>query len=380
MAPSVTRRRRWVANAGLTAVAAVVALALAEGVLRLFPGFLPEEARLRLHWRDLEGEVPTVGHAYAGFHYRPGALVQEQGGEVQWSFVADEHGFRNPDPWPDSADVVLVGDSEALGYGMDDERAWPRVVARAIAPRGLINLAVAGAGPEQSARLFATFGEGLHPKLLLFGVFPGNDFSDAVQFQQWLDGGATGSFADWRAGRSSSAGPLPRLLGTSYVATVAGLALRGGLASARGVTLDLGEDGSLVLVPSFVERESRLARPGTEAFDLVVSAIARAQAEAGRAGVRMLVLLFPTKEEVYMPSRGLDVPDLIGPLAAELEARGILSIDLTPSFAAVADSGPPLFYRVDGHPNAAGNAVIARVVLDALRSERLAGTEAPPRP
>jgi SGNH hydrolase-like domain, acetyltransferase AlgX len=50
-----------------------------------------------------------------------------------------------------------------------------------------------------------------------------------------------------------------------------------------------------------------------------------------------------------------------------LQARGVSFIDLTPPFRAQAANSAPLFFEIDGHPNAEGYRLIARVVTEHLR-------------
>ncbi len=335
-------------------------------MLRAGSRLLPEEAQLRLLWGNLRGTVTTVDHPEIGFLYAPDFVHTERGGELDWQFVTDEWGFRNASPLPDSAAVVVLGDSQAMGYGVAREESWSERVARAIAPDRIVNLAIAGIGPEQARRIYDTFGVRLHPRTVLFGIFPGNDFTDAGVFEAWLESGRRQTFMEWRRSQNGDAGPLGRLLDRSYVATLARLAIDGGWARSRGVTVEAAGGGRLVLAPSFVEAEAEHVHPGHRDFELVCAAIEAAHADALASGARLAVLLFPTKEEVYMPLEGLPVPDLIAPVARRLEARGIPYLDLGASMREAARTGPALFFEVDGHPNAAGNEVIARAVIDYL--------------
>lgn len=362
------RPRSLAVNLALLVASTALALVAAEAVLHAIPGLLPEEARIRLFWARLEGNVQTVGHPYAGFTYRPHTRIEEHGGELDWGFMSDEHGFRNADPWPDSTDIVVLGDSQALGYGVSTDEAWPELVARGLGA-GLIDLAIAGIAPEQERRIYETFGATLRPHWVLFGVFPGNDFSDARQFQDWLDAGSPGSFAAWRSAGGTESHGLRRVVQRSYLAAVVRLGLRGGWNAAQGLTITVPDGSELVLAPSFVEREARRAEPSRGNFELVMSAIEKAHAEVTGAGGRFVVVLFPTKEEVYMPPRGLEVPDLVGAVADALERRSIPYLDLLPAFRSATGKGVPLFFTVDGHPNARGNAAIADAVMDYIRSQ-----------
>ena len=79
------------------------------------------------------------------------------------------------------------------------------------------------------------------------------------------------------------------------------------------------------------------------------------------------MVLQPSKEEVYLPLVGPDVPDFSRDLRAAFEERGIDFLDLGPAFRARAAAGESLFFEVDGHPNPRGYALIAQLVLAHLR-------------
>lgn len=60
--------------------------------------------------------------------------------DLRFSYQMDSRGFRNQGPWP----------------------------------------------PEQYARVYETFGVPLHPRVLLYGLFPGIDIEDGRAFEAWL--------------------------------------------------------------------------------------------------------------------------------------------------------------------------------------------------
>jgi len=340
----------------------VLTVLLAEGVLRGFSRFLPGEVQQRLLWIGLEGSVETVPHPSIGVLYRPNTVQEERSGELDWRFTTDEWGFRNPSPLPDSADVVVLGDSQAIGYGVALADSWPQLVRDSLAPAKLVDLAVAGISPEQERRIYHEFGVRLHPRIVLFGIFAGNDFSDDRVFQQWIETGSGTPFPDWLRERRKPDGGI---FGRSYLAAVIRATEKGGEA-ARRVTFSPTGGGRLILAPSLVEKELRKAQPGHPAFESVVRSIQAAREEAMQSGAKLVVVLFPTKEAVYMPLLGLQAPDLIGPLAERLTELGIDFLDLRPPLRRAAKTGPALYFEVDGHPNELGNAVIAESVLGVL--------------
>ena len=136
----------------------------------------------------------TIADSYLGFRYLANSQESVEVGEVAFSFLTDEHGFRNASPWPDQADIVTVGDSLTFGYGVSDGQAWPSLVAEAVTPNRLINLALSGMAPQQYFRVFETLGIPLRPKLVILGLFPGNDLHDARVFNAWVEAGSPGDY------------------------------------------------------------------------------------------------------------------------------------------------------------------------------------------
>jgi hypothetical protein len=136
-------------------------------------------------------------------------------------------------------------------------------------------------------------------------------------------------------------------------------------ATFHATTLDLGGE-RLQLVPRDYEDDLRLTT-SSRALDLLVEATERSRNLAGRASTDCLAV-FPTKEEVYLPTVGKPAPELLAVVAERLDHRGIPYLDLTPVFRARARAGDCLFFDVDGHPNRLGNEVIAEEVVRLLRA------------
>ena len=78
-----------VANLALLGASVVVALGATELVLRLAPGLLSEEARLRLSWQEqkLSHAARTRPDSVIGFLYVPGGHEQVQQGDVRFSYT-----------------------------------------------------------------------------------------------------------------------------------------------------------------------------------------------------------------------------------------------------------------------------------------------------
>ncbi|MDF1585686.1 alginate O-acetyltransferase AlgX-related protein [Marinimicrococcus flavescens] len=368
-------KRAALLNLTLLAAALLVGAAALEGFLRLFPQFLPETAQVRLMWAEVGaaeraargGMIRTDPEL--GFRYAPDHAGRIARADLAFSFRTDSHGFRNAGPWPQTSEIVLVGDSMAFGYGVEDEEAWASLVRREMGG-GLVNLALPGMAPQQYLRALEAYGLGLQPKLVLFALFPGNDLVDAANFQGWLDADRPGSYLDW--GFRDRSGGLESVLEHSHLFWFLRESRRMLGARAGSVTLQL-DDGPLQLAPALYAPSDEELGENAPSFNLVVQTVERAQRLADRHGADFLVLLVPTKEHVYLPAGEDDPLPRIERLARALAARGIDTLDLTPALREAARRGERVYFEIDGHPNRRGNELIARAVTERLQARPPAG-------
>lgn len=365
----------------LVALAIGVAFGLGtiEVGLRLAPNIFGEEIGQQI---SVDPSDYGVTHPYIGYLHRPSSAIVISGRDFKAVHQVDATGFRNAGPWPRQADVVVVGDSVAFGYGSSSDEAWPAIVAKALPQHPLVNLALIGAGPQQDLRVFETFGIKLRPKLLLVGVFAGNDFWDAEQFDLWLQSGIGGNYMVWRDFgrpgrlelRLSHPGESLKGLFNHYVYPVLrrsrvynfARALRGGADGdfAASTKVFEFEDGQrLILFADQFRSRTVLGNRESRSFQLACDALVRLDAMAREQGAQVLMVLQPSKEEVYLPLMEKDVPDLTRDLRAAFDERGIRYLDLAPAFRERAAAGERLFYEVDGHPNARGYALTAQLLL-----------------
>ena len=351
----------------------LVSLLLAEGFLRLFPGFLPPERR---QYMLVDMNNVGVKHSYIGHLHTPYARKHLSGPDYDVRQTTGAFGFRNPGPWPRHADVVILGDSLVFGYGVSDGSAWPAIVDRSFPDLRVLNLGLVGAGAEQYLRVYETFGERLHPKLVIVGMFPGNDFWDAAQFQEWLREGAKGNYMVWRNDGHFSGSVLQQpahafrwlLLRHSYLYNLIVAARVNQEAKRAGEprTLRLKGGQAIRLLPSDFESRTAGSEPDRPEFQLTVRALAQLRDRVVKNGGRILVVLQPSKEEVYLPILGETVRDPSAGLRPALKQLGIQYLDLAPAFKREANRGKALFFGADGHPNSDGYQLIADQVIQYL--------------
>jgi hypothetical protein len=329
-----------------------------------------------VNWTHLANNTGSIGDPYLGYVYPPNTSREVRSSDVGFSYSTDEHGFRNPSPWPSRADVVVVGDSIVFGFGVADDSVWTRLLADRIPDRRLINLGLPGMAPQQFTRFYERFGIALHPDLLLFSLFPGNDLTDALSFEEWSAAGSPGNYDQWRFFQ----GKVPQAAGgfirRSYLHALVRETMKEFRAPFSGKTISLSGGGRMLLTPRTLFQVAELAKPGHHEFDLVLGAVESAKKMADEHSTQLLVVLFPSKEEVHLPLLGEPCPSLVEPFTVELARRGIPHLDLTPHFQERARSGEALFFEVDGHPNEAGNQLTAQVVYDRLTQAGLIGPRA----
>ena len=333
-------------------ISGLASLAVAEGILRVFPGLQSVEIRQML---DADPRNYGVAHPYIGHLHRPSSTIVIPSRDFTASHHTDGLGFRNAWPWAAQADVAIVGDSVTFGYGVADGDAWPAILAKSLAPETVINLGLIGAGPQQYLRVYETFGVELRAKLLIVGFLASNDFWDAGVFDEWLKSGTGGNYMVGRDfGRSF-------LASHSYLYQILRTAAHQ-IVRPRPLVREFADGSRIQLQPDALADRARYVQPDRQEFRLAVDAIDQLRMRATEQGTHVLVVLQPGKEEVYLPLTDPSVPDPERPLREALDRLRIEYLDLTPGFRQRAAAGARLFFEVDGHPNAAGYALIAELV------------------
>lgn len=89
----------------------------------------------------------------------------------------DSWGFRNR-VVPETADIVVIGDSQTYGNAAKMDEAWPQVVGGMIG-RNVYNMALGGYGPNQYYYLLKTKALNLKPRMIIVGLSMSDDFDNA---------------------------------------------------------------------------------------------------------------------------------------------------------------------------------------------------------
>lgn len=97
----------------------------------------------------------------------------------------DRWGFRNR-AVPATADIVAVGDSHTFGNTARMVDAWPYVLG-SLTGRQVYNMGLGGYGPNQYFYLSKTKALSLKPKMIIWGLYVGDDFENAFSITYGLD-------------------------------------------------------------------------------------------------------------------------------------------------------------------------------------------------
>jgi len=97
----------------------------------------------------------------------------------------DAWGFRNRSV-PQAADIVAVGDSHTFGNMARMDESWPYVLAR-LSGHTVYNMGMGGYGPNQYLYLSKTKALQLRPKLIIWGLYLGDDFENAFSITYGLN-------------------------------------------------------------------------------------------------------------------------------------------------------------------------------------------------
>lgn len=348
----------------------------------------------------------------------------------------DARGFRNPVAL-ERAEIVALGDSQTYGTGVRAADAWPRRLEQ-LTGRSVYGMAFGGYGPAHALVLWDE-AVALHPDVVLVTFYSGNDLFDA--FDLVHGNGQLPELASTDAGRLArirtleAEDPLgPRVMSLLFAGqqapaqapadqgdrsslALADDALRAirahsklyglvrrlkfelsrrldsrpasadaewqaarALALANPRSYEIFEDDRFRTVFMSEYRTAALDLGDeriAEGLDIALRAIDRMNQLANERGIRLLVVVVPTKEAVFheqwkTPSKGFERL-----AAAEAAVMTRVRHHLTQQHIGFSDVLGPLRARLesgeqpypasqDGHPNAVGHQVIAEAVADAL--------------
>lgn len=353
--------RRRAADAAVVLVALLVAIPLAEVVVRVVaPQTLPSQEQIREYvLKDM-----YVADERAGYRLAPHFTGRIERRGYATEFSTNALGLRGSEIGPKTRPRILAfGDSFTWGWGVPQGAEWIHEAAREIEREGgpaveTVNCGVNGYGTDNALVLLEEIGEDLAPDLVLLGFFA-NDFTDNLLGAKGIytvrDGYLFDRFShEWfREHALARRSHLWRLLSAAW--ETFRVERMGGLPSARPVR-------------QFSAAEFR------RGMEISAATIERMAAVADSLGARFAVVWLPADVYALPGTRPEDIP-LQWELQQRVEAAGIPSIDLLR--AVIAESRREgLYLPGDGHFSVRGNRVAGRAVGKWIVEQDLLGRSA----
>jgi len=335
--------RSIIARLGLAVISVVVTLAAAEVALRLLtvsPG----------DYRSL-----VLPDARFGHRLRPNAelTVSGVGGVYTTRFRTDSTGFRSRERGLGRT-VILLGDSEVFGQGVDDDATLDAAIEHLIGGR-VVNLGLPGIGTLAEEAILSEAGFPLSPTAVILFITPGNDLRDNINYGRMQPPRSKQRLALADRVRAG----VQRLV--IWAPTLAGF---------------LPTDQ----IPQLAEQW--YSGPWVDkGLPLMEGAIARMATNSRQVGVSFTVAVIPALPQFEPSHKAAMFAMLPDNIASSLRAdprrpqrlveslcahHGIRYIELLDEFSRLATEGVILKHPVDGHLNARGTAEIARIVASAL--------------
>ncbi|HXC49987.1 MAG TPA: hypothetical protein VN634_03825 [Candidatus Limnocylindrales bacterium] len=373
-------RKNWVLPAATAGFGLLIALVLVETIPRLVPGLMPKKLQAvqriydaRNTWEDM-----MQGDKDVGFVLKPGlelTFPSESGNiDIRTTDVGvGGLGQRDIGTQP-PYDAIALGDSFTFCDDSTVANCWVRLLASRTG-LSIADLGVNGYSNMAEARVLDKVGKTLRPKLILVGFFP-NDFKDNVHFNNWSKSGTDDYWTWMRRQRRSDSSDW--LAGNSILYRLIDAARRYG---ARD-TFEYKE-GNL----NFVFRDDDwwqgvVEQAGvTNTYEITQEALSGMAAAAKQLDARLVVLLFPFKEQVYWDvarkyqARGdaIDEAKIDAPLRRIGEYLGRQQIDycdLTGDLRSHAHE-EQLYLKTSAHWTAAGNRVAADSIVRCLERKAI---------
>lgn len=377
-------------------VSLLLSLVIAEAALRLVEKF-------QLGDRAIEGKLindPILGQKLAPY-----------------TLGHDANGFRNASV-PRQVEIVTLGDSQTWGVNAKREDSWPQQLS-SISGHSLYNMGLGGFGPVQY-QVLASQALSLSPKLIIVGVYLGNDIYDAYSmayqhenYRNLRDTKAPSNLTEdtvgprasslWNQekdfhkhfGRGSASGwsfwfrehlAVGRLLNRSGLWPGSAdvdfeIDRRWALAQPDHGAVCADAGIQTVFTPAYRLEGLDLSEPRiAEGLKITKNLLSDMQRQAEANKVKLLILLIPTKESAYSAVMdGKTGPDptygklieMEGRVRTEIEdecrTQSIDYLDALPYLSEALGRGERVYpTTTESHPNARGYFVIASAVNNTL--------------
>ncbi len=349
-----------------------------EIVPRGLAGFLPQNVRSleRVYAGRAKWEEMMVADPELGYRAKPGLnlIYPSEGRNIvvrTTSHGLGDIGFRDLGTQP-PFDAIVLGDSFTFCDDVPVESCWVRLLGDRTS-MSFASLGVSGFSTLAEARILELYGKQLRPRVVVLGLFP-NDFNDNLRFAEWK-GSGNPDFWEWRKAREGRGAIRGWLATHSITYRLIDAAVR----SRENKTYRYKKKGlSLVLRTDRWVSDAEQESERLKGWRLMQEALLRMKREAASVGAQLLVVLIPSKEEIYWEVVRDEVPiaaeEIDRPLSLVetfCEESSIPVCDLRAAFEREAEQYRQLYLRVSGHWNEAGNVLAADTISACMQSTGL---------
>lgn len=325
--------RRLLTVAGVALVSLVVLEAVLVLLRRVPPLAVPPLTEIARKLYLLDRRMIQFEGAAArwdpdlGYTLRPGRFVFANT-EYETSYLVNSAGVRDDEASLTAPEIVVAGDSFALGWGVEQPEAFPDRL-EALSGRSVLNTAVASYGTARQLRLLSRLDLSAASHLVI--QFCNNDYFENLAFERQGPGFATTGPVGYRDARASYR-RMRRYWPGRYTLTLLGRRL-GGASTAPDH-------------PDPSDRSSQRRQA-----ELFVNVLSRSPVDL--SSLQLIVF----ELNAYNRHHGLFEPALrevieAGSYPPFIENMFVLEL--------ASELGPELWYRLDDHLNAAGHEVVAR--------------------
>jgi hypothetical protein len=363
LVPARTTRLGWRSKLALAAASVALSLALAEiGARIVHRGAFPY---LNIFTPDARYGVRLAPHASARVKSRLGRIT-----EIRTNAL----GFRGPE-WPEAAPgarerrVLIVGDSQMLGYGVDWPDATAPMLERLLGPgTRVLAAAVPSWGPFEYQQAIAELAPRYRPGDVIYVVNAANDWFETAPHVHRTT--ARDGWAAAVGGVGGAPPPAPSALRTLLLGRLHLVYAVRRLAAHVGDGEPPAEVAARRLVAALADRDRPAAAAGLRSP--LGSAVAEAARTCGRLGCRLTVVVLPLDVQVDAAEwqKYRAQPEDVSPtlaltedLVADARALGVAVVDVRPALAA---AGPGAFLADDLHLAPRGHKVVAEAITDAI--------------
>ncbi len=298
-----SRTREYALRSVLVLVSLCVAVTLCDLLLRPLIGDRLHYSPMNLHQRRLpalpmlgrwDAGVTFSGEAYGDLAAMAGVPAFREPRIVE--FRTDAKGFRN-DPLRHPIDAIVLGDSFAAGVGVTQSNTFASLLGQRLG-WSVYNLSYPG-GPYDQYINFSIETPELHltrEARLIWTLYTGNDLDDT--------GGETWDLDSlpWRAGLSSTFVQYRTFRDRSPLRQAWDAVRSRWNGISQDVVVRLLPDGRPILL--YGPQEVWGTRPRSDVerhpnFAKLQTTLREMNTKVGRTGIRMTVIILPTKGEVY---------------------------------------------------------------------------------